>query len=218
MTGRMKRALLWASSALVLCLVPLFGRVWLERHGALERPELGVVGEFVLRDHLDVPLTRDQMRRAVTVIVHWPANCQRASASSSSSHGPATSACENSLKTANMVHEWVNNSLKSKWSEDKNTLILAIVGDGAASLTEFTDWRKFALKPIDGTILPAGTDLSKAWLVVVDNSLQFAAREDLEASVDFEALGRVLSKTAFDQYLGNYLSKRTFMGPRRTQN
>ena len=206
MTVRLKRALLWASGALILCLVPLFGRIWLERHGALERPELGVVGQFVLRDQLDIPLTRDQMRRSVTVIMYWPAACS------------PTNSCENSRKTANLVHEWVNKSLKSKWSEDNNTLILAVVGDGADSLSEFGDWRKFAGKPADGTILPAATDLERAWLVVVDNSLQFSAREDLEASVDFEKLERVLSKTAFDQYLGNYLSKRTFMGPRRTQN
>jgi hypothetical protein len=206
MTLRLKRALLWASGALVLCLIPVFARIWLERNGALERPELGVAGEFVLRDQSDTPLTRDQMRRSVTVILHWPSECN------------AANVCRKSLETAHLVHEFVNKTLRSKWTEESNKLILAIVGDGADALKEFEDWRKFAVKPTEATILPAGTDLSRAWLVVIDNSLQFSAREDLETTVNFEKLERVLSKTAFDQYLGNYLSKRTFMGPRRTQN
>jgi hypothetical protein len=205
-TTRLKRALIWAGGAFVLCLIPLFGRIWLERNGALERAELGVVGEFVVRDQADAPLTRDQMRRSVTIIIHWPASCSEAGK------------CISALNTANSVHDWVNKSLKAKWTEENNALILAIVGDGAASLSGFGDWRKFVGKPEDATVLPAGTDLSRAWLVVVDNSLQFSAREDLELGLNFQKLERVLSKTAFDQYLGNYLSKRTFMGPRRTQN
>lgn len=206
MTLRLKKALLWAGGALMLCLIPVFGRIWLERNGALERPELGVAGEFVLRDQSDVPLTRDQLRRSVTVVLHWPAECN------------AGNACKKSLETANLLHDWVNKTLRSKWGEESNKLILAVVGDGADALKEFGDWRKFAGKPAEATILPAGTNLSQAWLVIIDNSLQFSAREDLEATVNFEKLERVLSKTAFDQYLGNYLSKRTFMGPRRTQN
>ena len=51
-----------------------------------------------------------------------------------------------------------------------------------------------------------------------DGKEQFAAREDLDKELDFKHLERVLSKTAFDQYLGNYLANRTFMGPKRKQN
>jgi hypothetical protein len=61
-------------------------------------------------------------------------------------------------------------------------------------------------------------DLDQPWLVVVDNVLQFSALESLNSDLDLERLGRVISKTSFDQYLGNYLSRRTFMGPKRTQN
>jgi hypothetical protein len=68
------------------------------------------------------------------------------------------------------------------------------------------------------TLLPATATLDQPWLVVVDNVLQFSALESLNGELDFARLGRVISKTSFDQYLGNYLSRRTFMGPKRTQN
>ena len=121
-----------------------------------------------------------------------------------------------SLRTVG--RQWVNDSLKPKWTEEKNPLVLAVVGEGASDLKGFDGWRQFSLKPDDGALLPAKTDLDRPWLVVVDNTLQFAAREDLNKELDFKHLERVLSKTAFDQYLGNYLANRTFMGPKRKQN
>ena len=135
MDRRRKKALLWAVAAFILCLFPLMARVWLDRHGALERPELGVVGEFVLRDHKDVALTRDQLRRSVTVILYWPALCA------------APDACSEALKTAEMTRDWVNKSLKPKWTEENNPLVLAVVGEGANALESFTDWRRFAILP-----------------------------------------------------------------------
>ncbi len=201
-----KRALKWTVGALIVCLIPLFGRIWLDRNGALERPDLGYVGDFVLRDQADVPLAKDQLRRSITVILHWPAECAD------------QNACENARKTAFLLRQWVDSQLKPKWTEENNPLVLVVVGDGAAGLPEFKDWRIFAVKPDEATLLPAGTDMTKPWLVVADNALLFAAREDLNQSVDFPMLERILSKTAFDQYLGNYLSRRTFMGPKRHQN
>lgn len=206
MNQKHKRGLKWALVALVICSIPLAGRLWLESNGALERPDLGAIGEFVMRDQADMPLIRDQLRRSVTVILHWPASCVE------------PNSCETARKTAKTVGQWVDSSLKPKWTEENNPLILAVVGEGAASLEGLNGWRVFATQPAEATILPAGTDMTKPWLVVVNNELLFSAREDLNQDIDFQMLERVLSKTAFDQYLGNYLSRRTFMGPKRHQN
>ena len=203
---RRKRALLWSAGVLVVCSIPVWGRIWLEQNGALERPDLGVVGEFVVRDQFDVPLTRDQMRRSISIIVYWPESCA------------PMSQCESARKSVGFVRKWVDDSLKPKWTEERNPLILGAVGEAAAALPELADWRRFRIKPDAGTLLPHGADLNKPWLVVIDHALQFAALEELERPVSFSHLERVLSKTAFDQYLGNYLSSRTFMGPKRRQN
>lgn len=206
MSKRLTRAFIWAAAALSICLVPLGARIWLERHGALEQPDLGVVGEFVVRDQADLPLTRDQLRRSLTILIYWPKSCGDGSR------------CAAARSSAISVGKWVNESLKPKWTEENNPLVLAVVGEGASDLKGFDGWRQFALKPDDGALLPMKTDLERPWLVVVDNTLQFAAREDLNKELDFKHLERVLSKTAFDQYLGNYLANRTFMGPKRKQN
>ena len=206
MHARQKKAFMWGAAALVLGSILLMTRVWLDQNGAVERPELGVVGEFILRDHLGEPLTRDQMRRSLTTIIYWPEGCLR------------QESCVDARANAESVKAWVEQSLTAKWGEDHNPLLKIVVGPGAEGLFSEAGWRRFIVNPSEATLLPAGTDLSRPWLVVVDNSLQFAARQDLEQSVDLRSLERVLSKTAFDQYLGNYLSKRTFMGPKRTQN
>ena len=206
MHGQRKRAIKWALVALVLGVLSIAGRIWLDNNGALERPELGVVGEFVLRDASDNPLTRDQLRRSLTLIIHWPAVCA------------AADSCTFARTNAAEVRSWVERSLTANWGEDHNPLVKIVVGEGAAGIFTGSDWRLFPIAPGDGTILPTATDQSKPWLVVVDNNLQFAVQQELNQPVNLRGLERVLSKTAFDQYLGNYLSKRTFMGPKRTQN
>ena len=206
MNKRLAKSLTCAVVALLICLVPLGARIWLERHGALEHPDLGVVGEFVVRDQTDAALTRDQLRRSLTIVIYWPKSCIN------------EPNCAVARTTASSVERWINEYLKPKWTEEKNSLVLGVIGEGASDLNGFDGWRHFVLKPEDGTLLPVKTDLERPWLVVVDNTLQFAACEDLGQELDFRHLERVLSKTAFDQYLGNYLANRTFMGPRRKQN
>ena len=204
--SRRQKALFWALLALIIGLVPLVARLWLERNGAIEQPGLGVVGEFVFRDELDGVLTRDQLRRSTTVVIHWPSACRGANQ------------CVLARQNLEQLRAWVEGSLVPKWSEENNPLLLVIVGDGASDLSSFKGWKRFNEKVDGGTILPVGSDINKPWLTVVDNVLQFAALQNLESSVDIVRLERVISKSSFDQYLGNYLSRRTFMGPRRTHN
>jgi hypothetical protein len=206
MQARQRRALKWSALALTLGFMTLLGRIWLDRHGAVERPELGVVGEFILRDHVDQPLTRDQLRRSLTVIIYWPPACSDANL------------CAEARTNINAVNGWIEHTLTAKWGEDHNPLMKLAVGSGAKTLSLKADWRRFESPQSEVGLLPVGSDLTKPWLVVVDNNLQFAFREDFNQVLDLSHLERVLSKTAFDQYLGNYLSKRTFMGPKRTQN
>jgi len=206
LNARGRKALLCATVALLICSIPLGARLWLEKNGALERPHLGVVGEFVMRDEGDRALTRDQLRRSVTLMVYWPKDC--------SGPGSCSEARKNVLDLAN----WVEQSLEAKWTEEKNPLNLLVVGEGGLSLSLGGKWRRFpgVLEP--NTLLPGSANPSEPWLVVVDNILQFAALENLGQQTDLKGLERVLSKTAFDQYLGNYLSRRTFLGPKRTPN
>jgi hypothetical protein len=116
------------------------------------------------------------------------------------------------------IMTWVRESLEPKWTEEKNPLNLLVVGSGASSVTVDRRWRRFPETAQLGTVLPLSADVDRPTLVLVDNILQFAAMEPLDGELDFTRLGRVISKTAFDQYLGNYLARRTFMGPKRTQN
>ena len=201
-----KRALIWAGLALMVCLVPLAARVWLHFNGAVESVTLGVVGEFVMRDDGGRPLTRDQLRRSVTIVVNWPSKCVE------------PDRCLSAKEQLPKLMTWVRESLEPKWTEEKNPLNLLIVGDGADSVPVDGRWRRFPEIAQLGTILPASADVDQPTLVLVDNILQFAAMETLDSELDFTRLSRVISKTAFDQYLGNYLARRTFMGPKRTQN
>jgi hypothetical protein len=116
------------------------------------------------------------------------------------------------------IMTWVRESLEPNWTEEKNPLNLLVVGEGAASVSTDGRWRRFPEAAQSGTILPASAEVDQPTLVLVDNILQFAAMETLDSELDFTRLSRVISKTAFDQYLGNYLARRTFMGPKRTQN
>jgi hypothetical protein len=203
---RHRRALRWAGLALVLGLVPLAARVWFEQNGALEKTDLGVVGEFVIRDESERALTRDQLRRALTLMVYWPKQCV------------TPSHCEEAKKQFEVLSSWVQQTLEPGWTEEKNPLHLIIVGEGALDLKAPPSWRRFSDVVDDNTLLPSSAVMDEPWLVVVDNVLQFAAVESLNTDLNFKRLSRVISKTSFDQYLGNYLSRRTFMGPKRTQN
>jgi hypothetical protein len=203
---RRRKALIWALLALVLGSVPLAARVWLEKNGAMEQPALGVLGEFVIRDDNDRPLTRDQLRRALTLILYWPKNCISAPS------------CQAAKKRVEALRSWVDATLEPGWAEEKNQLHLIVLGEGALDVEAYGRWRRFPESIEANTLLPSMADLDQPWLVVVDNVLQFSALESLNSDLDLERLGRVISKTSFDQYLGNYLSRRTFMGPKRTQN
>lgn len=203
---RRRKALLWALLALALGSVPLVARVWLEKNGAMEQPSLGVLGEFVIRDDNDRPLTRDQLRRALTLILYWPKNCI------------STPSCQEAKKRVEELRTWVDEALEPGWTVEKNQLHLIVVGEGALDLEASGRWRRFPGSVDANTLLPSTAALDQPWLVVVDNILQFSALESLNGDLDFDRLGRVISKTSFDQYLGNYLSRRTFMGPKRTQN
>lgn len=202
---RHQKALRWAALALVLCTLPLAARVWLDRNGAIEQSELGVVGDFVVRDEFDHPLTKDQLRRALTLVIYWPKDCVT----------PET--CREARTRVEALQAWVQSSLEPKWTEEKNHLHLLVLGEGALGIDAGGRWRRFP-ETIDAqALLPASASLNQPWCVVIDNVLQFAALENLNTDLNFRRLGRVISKTSFDQYLGNYLSRRTFMGPKRTQ-
>jgi len=204
---RHRKALRWAGLALVLCLVPLAARVWFEKNGALEQPDLGVVGEFVMRDENERPLTRDQLRRALTLIVYWPKEC-----------GGSSDECGEARQRFEVLSSWVQETLEPGWTEEKNPLHLIIIGEEALDLKAPQRWRRFSGVVDENTLLPPGVSMNEPWLVVVDNVLQFAALESFNKDLNFQRIARVISKTSFDQYLGNYLSRRTFMGPKRTQN
>lgn len=206
MSDNRKRALRWALGAFVVCLVPLGARVWLEQNGAVERADLGAVGEFILRDDSGSALNRDQLRRSVTIVIYWPKKCED------------PQSCHGARDAVKKVQNWVADSLQPRWTEEKNPLNLFVAGESAVELPRLPSWRIFPGVVDPGTIIPGRLDTSKPHVVVIDNNLLFAASEDLEQGVNFEKLERVLSKTAFDQYLGNYLSGRTFMGPKRHQN
>jgi hypothetical protein len=178
----------------------------LERNGAIDRADLGAVGEFIVRDEGAIPLNREELRRSITVLLYWPKSCV------------ASDSCKIARERVNQLQNWVNESLKPRWSEENNPLKLVVIGEGALDVPRAEGWRFFSEAPQPGSIVPQAMDMSKPWAVVIDNNLLFAALEDLSQPIDFQRLERVLSKTTFDQYLGNYLSRRTFMGPKRHQN
>jgi hypothetical protein len=190
--------------SLVLGASLLVGRIWLEYHGAMENPALGVIGEFLIRDTNDQPLSREQLRRAVTVMFYWPAECGD------------QNACTEARKNADLTRTWVEDKLTTDRGEDKNPLHLLVIGEASDQIFVNEKWRVFKSKPELGALLPQTADLKQPMVLVVDNMLQFALMEPLNQPVSHQRLDRVLSKTTFDQYLGNYLAKRTFMGPRRT--
>lgn len=201
MDKRRKRALLWTLAILTLVSGPLLFQAWLiSDAGKVAIPNLGHVEPFVLRDVEDQPITKEILYQAVVIVVNIPQSC-------------AGSSCPLAQAQAKEISLWIQDQLKIGYTEEKNPLHLISTGGGFTPPT--TGWRIVSAPAPAGGLIPESYDPNTPWLVVIDPWLVFAGAWDLTKPIDRKTLQRVLSRTTFEQYLGNYLARRTFMGPRR---
>ena len=202
MRSRHLRALLWMSVVAAILVVPVSYRVYLQsKAGDVANPNLGDVQQFVYHDKLGKPWTMVSLRRSVTLILHLPKNCQMEN-------------CALAWKQASEMMDWIQSHLTIKYTEEKNPLNLIVTG-GNESFSPSGAW-SIVSEPIEsGTLIPAGFDLAKPWFIAIDPGLSFAGAWSLNDVLNHEKIERVLSRTTFDQYMGNYLARRTFMGPRK---
>lgn len=201
MQSRQRRALFWTLGVAAILAGPIGFRIWLQTQaGAVALPHLGEVQPFVYHDIKGEALTREHLRRGVTIVMHIPAQCSDA-------------ACDLARAQAEATEVWIKNHLTMTYTEEKNPLFLLSTGGGYRSRDP--SWRVVSEDITDGTLLPQGYARNHAWLVVIDPGLVFAGAWDLTQSIDRKQLERVLSRTTFEQFMGNYLARRTFMGPKR---
>ena len=201
MQARRRRAIYWTLGIAAILAGPLAFRIWLQTQaGSVALPHLGDVESFVYHDTKGEALTREHLRRGVTIVMHIPAQCSDAS-------------CDLARAQAQVTETWIKNHLTINYTEEKNPLFLLNTGGGYHS--DNPSWRSISEEISEGTLLPHGYPNNHAWLVVVDPWLIFAGAWDLTQPIDHKKLERVLSRTTFEQYMGNYLARRTFMGPKR---
>lgn len=201
MTSRHRRALYWTLGIAAIMAGPIGFRIWIQSDaGAVAVPNLGEVGSFVYHDTAGEPITREVLRRGVAIIVHIPKSCDGGT-------------CELAMEQARTTEKWIQEQLSAGYTEEKNPLFLITSGEGFQP--SLGKWHVIKEEVTEGSLLPSGYPNDKAWLVVVDPWLVFAGAWDLTKPVDHKRLERVLSRTTFEQYIGNYLARRTFMGPKR---
>jgi hypothetical protein len=160
---------------------------------------LGQVLPFVFYDDKGLPLTRELLYKGVTLILYTPSPCD-------------AQTCPVAARQVTMISDWVSKNLSIEHAEEKNPLNLLTAGGSSIAPA---GWRKMVGAIDPGTLIPLSCSADRSWFVVIDPWLNFAGAWSLDESMDQATLERVLSKTTFEQYLGNYLSRRTFMGPRK---
>lgn len=196
---RRNRSLAWTIGVFAVLAGPISFRIWLDTEaGRVAAPRLGTVEPFVYRDTEDKPLTKDGLVQGVVVVVNIPSTCD---------------SCDVALRQASETAAWIHANLVIGYTEEKNPLHLLSTGGGY--VPQEPGWRTIKELPRAGELIPEGYDPTKPWLVVIDPWMVFAGAWDLSQPIDQKNLERVLSRTTFEQYLGNYLARRTFMGPRR---
>lgn len=201
MQPRQRRAIYWTLGVAAILAGPLAFRIWLQSQaGAVAVPRLGDVESFVYHDTKGEAVTREHLRRAVTIVMHIPAQCSDAK-------------CDLARTQAQTTQTWIKDHLTMTYTEEKNPLILLSTGGGYQPGDP--SWRSIDEDIVEGALLPRGYPNNHAWLAVIDPWLLFAGAWDLTQPIDHKQLERVLSRTTFEQYMGNYLARRTFMGPKR---
>lgn len=202
MQSRHRRAMFWTLGIAAVLAGPLAYRIWLQADAeTVAMPNLGDVQPFVYHDTRGQSLTRETLRRGVTVVIHIPKNCPEAE-------------CGLARAQARTTETWIKTHLTIRHAEEKNPLFLLSTG-GGFNPADRDAWQVIDEDISDGTLLPSGHARTQAWLVVIDPWLSFGGAWDLTKPIDQRRLERVLSRTTFEQYMGNYLARRTFMGPKR---
>ncbi|MCX6118073.1 MAG: hypothetical protein NT027_11065 [Proteobacteria bacterium] len=202
--SKQKRAFIWAAAVGIFFVVPIGYRAWLEfgSVSSLANYNLGEVVPFVYRDRQNDPVTMDHVERAVTIVIHVPDQLD-----------PKGSNIVDG--NVSLIVDWVKKNLTVRYSEEKNPLNLFKTGPGKHLDHVLSEWRFIDETILDQTLIPSGYDLSKPWLVVIDGNRLFTGAWSLESPINVRLVQSALSRTTFEQYLGNYLARRTFMGPRR---
>ena len=202
MSNRHRRALRWMLAVAAVLVGPVSYRIYLQsKAGDVASPKLGDVGEFVYHDTAGSPWTIPVLRRSVTLVLHIPKNCR-------------IDSCGLTWSQAASTMTWVQSHLTIKHAEEKNPLNLLVTG-GNESFVPQEGWAVIRETIDPGTLVPTKFDIQKPWLVAIDPDLNFAGGWSLAEPLPQETIERVLSRTTFDQYMGNYLARRTFMGPRK---
>ena len=200
MSIRHRRAMLWTAGVLIVLGAPITYLISLNlKAGNVARPSLGEVGTFIYRDVTGKTVTRDSLYKGLTFVINLPRRC-------------STELCPNESTNAILASKWVADNLTIGYTEEKNPLNLLVTG-GSSVLVP--GWRVIPEALDVGTLVPSGYAPEQSWLAVVDPWLDFAGAWDLSVPLDQSSMERVLSRASFEQYLGNYLAKRTFMGPRK---
>jgi hypothetical protein len=200
--NRHQRALKVTVILALFLVLPISYRVWLEYGSEYSKLDsgLGTVQPFVLRDTKDIPLTKETLARSVSVVLNIPA----------SMNPEHTEIIKNNVT---FISKWISENLILSNPEEKNPLNLLVIGDDFGLTTP--NWRKFNAKVESGSLIPEKYSPDDPLLVLIDPNLEFAGTWSLSKEQPNNTLEKVFSRTIFEQYLGNYLSRRTFMGPKR---
>ena len=207
-TSRSKRAIWIALLVGILLMIPVGYRAWLDvsAGGTLELG-MGQVKSFLVVDVLGKQITQESIRGTLTVVLNVPSICLN------NQESQTNIACLGVIQSSDEIVNWVDTNLKIKYSEDKNPLSLLATSGGY--IPKDLSWTNIPESPKEGHLVPNGFGADMPSVTVIDPWLNFVYSWRLGQDFKVEELKRVLSRSVMDQYLGTYLAKRTFMGPKR---
>jgi hypothetical protein len=203
MQARHKRALIWTLVVGALLGIPVGYFAW-QLHQSrdwLNAPK-DPVSSFYYRDSDSGFWTKEKLFRSMTIVIYLP-KCE-------------SNECSLVADRAAGLMNWINERLTMRYSEESNPLHRLVVG-WPKEKPIASNWHRLIVEDENKLeLLPMKTPKDKPWFVVIGPDAHFIGLHSLGDGFELKQVERVLSRTVMEQYLSNYLARRTFMGPRRS--
>lgn len=201
--NRAKKALLVSMvvGSCLLCLVVFL--IAISKREVPYEIESTPIASFLLKDERGRYWTNKDLQGALTVLWVVPKTCQEF--------------CGQDM--VEKVQSLVGETLRTQSSGgEKNPVNLIVIEEVERGLSYPSQWAKVKLSVADEPFLKAFSGgINRAFLVLVDDKVQAKAVVELSPEADEKAVATLLAKHTTHQFLNNYLSRRTFMGPKRNQ-
>jgi len=194
---RRRQALLIATLVGLFCAVPVGYFIYLNVNHVRIEQGLGEVQPFALRDQSGKYVTLNDVREHVTVLAFFPKQTP----------------LPEDLETLDRLSGWMAAQLMRDRKTDVQSLTL--LTNALAFAHSDSRWRVLAEWRRANDLIPTQALRTGDILYIADRSGSLRGSLDLRVDHDMARFKKLASKLLLNRYLDHYLSRRTFMGPRR---